>query len=128
MKVSDNITPPISTIMINGTDFNDLTSKQIGTIRAIVAGRVTYDDISERMLETVEELQLTGLVTKSLELTPTGRQVIDLAAVLGGSKERRRAATLDMVEVNDEDVYVDDYAEPIDIEANELFRMNSFGR
>ena len=124
MKVSDNIS---GTTLINGIDFNDLTSKQIGTIRAVDAGRVNYDNISERMLESVEDLQLMGFITNDLELTLVGKEVITLAMAMGGSKERRRAATLDTVEVSDEDVYVDEYNTSDDPIDTELYRINRFG-
>ena len=107
MELGVSLNNNISTILENGTDFNNLSSKQIGTLRAIADNRVNSETISERMMEAIEDLQIMGFVTRDLKLTVSGSKAVELAAILGGSQERRRAATIDEVEVRDEDVYVD---------------------
>ena len=128
MKVNDVLTESVTTVLENGMDFNDLTSRHIGTLRAIQQNRVDINDVSERMEEMIETLVVMGLITSDLDLTPSGSQVITLADTLGGSRERRRAATKDDVKINDDDVYLDDYASPDDdIGFDSIFQPNRYG-
>ena len=129
MKVNQVLTESVTTVLENGIDFNDLTSRHIGTLRAISQNRVDINDVSERMEEMIETLVTMGFITSELSLTPSGEQVIQLADVLGGSKERRRAATKDDVKINDDDVYLDDYASPDDdLDGfDSIYQPNRFG-
>ena len=129
MKVSDGTTEAISTLLDNGIDFNDLTSRQIGTLRAIADNRVDYTDASEEKLEMLETLQIIGLVDHSQQVTPSGRKAVALANVLGGSKERRRAAAREDVELDEADIYVDNYTTSVDDEDVEYvasFRTDNY--
>ena len=109
MKVSEKETEVISTKLDNGMDFNELTSPQIGTLRTVSSDKFDYAEASEKMFDSVGLLQLMGLIDSDVHLTTSGIKAIELASVLGGSKERRRAAIKDTVEVDDSDVYVDGY-------------------
>ena len=128
MKVNDVLTESVITVLENGIDFNELTSRHIGTLRAIRDKRVDINDVSERMYEMIETLQVMGLISDDLSLTQSGEQALKLADTLGGSKERRRAATKDDVEIDMTDIYDDDYSNPDDdIGFDSVFQGNRFG-
>ena len=130
MKVSGDTTEAISTMLDNGIDFNELTSRQIGTLRGIAANRVDYADASEERVEMLETLHIMGLIDPSRGVTPSGVKAVELADILGGSKERRRAATRDEVEIDEADIYVDDNYAPNVVEDAlyaSAFRSNRFG-
>lgn len=127
MNASDDTTEDISTKLGNGIDFNELTSRHIGTLRAVAGDRVDYEN--EKMIEMLETLQILGLVDDTQRLTPSGTQAIELAETLGGSKERRRAAAREDVKVDVEDLYDDDYAanSEEDIRFVSAYKANRFG-
>ena len=128
MKVSDVLTESASTTLDNGTDFNDLSSRHIGTLRAIANGRLDFENASERMIEMLEELQMTGFITSDIQLTSSATKAIELAELLGGSKERRRAASMGDVEISDDDIYIDDYANSEDdVGFDSIYQANRFG-
>lgn len=111
-------------------DFNELTSLQIGTLRAIGSGRFDLDEASDRMMDVTYELQQLNLVTQDYELTSTGEKAIHLAEKLGGSAERRRAASKvaveqedDLVSVDVDDYDDDDYGE---YEGNDFTEFSGF--
>lgn len=108
MKTSDIL---LETCVGNSTmylDFNDLTSIQIGALRAIYDNRLDFDNASERMLDVVSELQNLSLVDDTFELTDLGNKAVQLALQLGGS-ERRQAAARAAAKVQLDDIYDDDY-------------------
>ena len=128
MKATEVLGESVSTVLENGMDFNELSSRHIGTLRAVNDGRVDINDVSERMYEMIETLIVMGLISDDLSLTPSGQQALGLADTLGGSKERRRAATKDTVDIDDEDVYADDYGgNDLDDFDDSVYQTNRFG-
>ena len=73
-------------------DFNDLTSIQIGALRAIHDNRFDFDTASDRMLDVVTELQNLNLVDDIFDLTELGSKAVTIALQLGGSQRRQAAA------------------------------------
>ena len=83
------------TTMIDGKlDFNILTSMHIGALRNIDRGNFDEYSASDRMMNTVYELEGFGLVDKLFNLTPTGRIALDISFKVGGASEKRRAAEM----------------------------------
>ena len=100
-------------ILDNGMQFNDITSRQIGTLRSIDENRFDHDNISDKNIENLETLRALKLINKFSILTPSGNTAIKFANALGGSKERRRAATIDDVKIDENDIYKGDYVNRI---------------
>lgn len=124
MKVTDICHDVQDVLMEGGLNFNDLSPLHIGALKAIYDGRLDFDNASDRMLDVVYELQGYALVDTYNGLTKTGQEAIELSHSLGGSRDRRRAASrkdakeLDLdgeeFDLNDDmlpdtDVYDDDY-------------------
>lgn len=128
MKVSDIITESVSTQLENGLDFNELSSIHIGTLRALSDNRVDFENASDRMIEMIETLQVMGFVDTQTKLTSSGTKAVELAKLLGGSRDRRRAASMDDVEIDTSDIYDDDYAGSDDFDdLNSAFQGTNIG-
>jgi hypothetical protein len=125
MKVCDICHDVQDVLMEGGLKFNDLSSLHIGALKAINDGRLDFEEATDRMMDVVYELEEYGLIDQYYKLTDPGQQAIELTQTLGGSRDRRRAATmqdpadidLDDTELdnqlsgdfNVDDVYDDDY-------------------
>jgi|AntRauTorcE11897_2_1112592.scaffolds.fasta_scaffold00120_13 hypothetical protein len=130
MQVKHVITESGSNITEVQLDFNELTSIQIGALRAISAGRLDFDNASDRMMDVIYELQHYNLLDRSMELTVTGNKAVGLADRLGGSAERRRAAsketTPDPEEVDNSDAdYDTDYESDFTYDKGDLPEFNT---
>lgn len=114
MKTGDILLETKQKVVEISLDFNDLSSIQIGALRAIHDGRLDFDNASDRMQNVLYDLQDFNLIDDFYELTPTGQKAVKLAMEIGGSERRQaaqRAAKANMLD-QDEDVY--DTAYPVD--------------
>jgi hypothetical protein len=97
-----NETIEIPDLQLEGNlGFDDLLSSHIGALKAIDENRFDMDKSSSRMIDTVYELQDYGLVDGAYELTTKGKEALNIAHAVGGSKDRRTA------KMNKEQVYDD---------------------
>ena len=104
--------------------FDDLSSLHIAAIRAIADNRMDYDNMSDRMMDVVSELQAYGLVDDTYNLTGAGNKALTIYHMVGGGAERRRAAAQKHVDVDD--IYNTDYG-PNDLEDESPYQMNKTG-
>ena len=109
MKVKNIFATAINTTLTEDLDFNDLKSLHIAALRAIDEDRMDVYDASDRMMDILYELQSNDLIDDNYQLTELGAKALAMAKSLGGSKERRRAAAMKDVKIDD--IYDDDYAD-----------------
>ena len=132
MKVSTILSETTKLVEVE-LDFNELTSIQIGALRAISDGRLDFENTSDSMDMVLYDLQEYNLLDSEFELTPTGQKAVDLAIKLGGSFERRQAAMAKDLKVDDkediDDVYDDDYGGDLgyDDEHMSIHQGNRYG-
>jgi hypothetical protein len=107
-------------------DFDELSSMQIAALKAIANGKVDFEGVSDRMMEVIEELQIHGLVNSDYKLNAIGQKAIELAAALGGGRERRQAARKGPEMELDGDVYNDDYSPSRDPDES-IYSPNLYG-
>jgi hypothetical protein len=93
----DNDNNDMTTMIDGKLDFNILTSMHIGALRNIDRGNFDEYSASDRMMNTVYELEGFGLVDKLFNLTPTGGIALDISFKVGGASEKRRAAEMSNV-------------------------------
>lgn len=115
MKANDILTETAEQVVGISLDFNDLSSLQIGTLRAISDGRVDFANATDRMLDIVDQLQGYNLVDAAYSLTPTGEKAVGLALTIGGSERRAAVAKAQRQKEYDpdKDVY-NDYEDVMD--------------
>jgi hypothetical protein len=93
------IKEPLDTKLTDSLDFDDLTSMEIACLKLLKSGTYDVDSMSDRMFDTLFKLEVDELVYNH-KVTASGEKAINLAFELGGSKERRRAASLKDVDVD----------------------------
>lgn len=111
MKVTDICHDVQNVLLENGFDFNELSSLHVGALKAIYDDRLDFANATDRMMDVVYELQEYGLVDTNKGLTKTGQQAIELTHILGGSRDRRRAANMKNAKelnLDDEEFDLDD--------------------
>lgn len=96
-------------------DFNDLEPLQIAALKRINNGNLDVMSMSDKMLDVIYSLQYYNLVDSNYNLTPTGVKAVRLAHRIG-SKDRRRAASMKDVDIDQEDVYDTDYPNDDDMD------------
>lgn len=128
MKTSDILIETTKEIAGIGLDFNDLSSIQIGALRAISDGRLDFANASDRMMDIVYELQGLNLVNAAYDLTPTGEKAVGLALTLGGAERRAAAFKAQKQQKYDRDVNdYNDYENTMDDDDWSEYELNRFG-
>lgn len=128
MKTSDILTETTEEIVGISLDFNDLSSIQIGALRAISDGRLDFANATDRMMSIVYELQGVNLVDDAYDLTPMGEKAVGLALTLGGVERRVAAFKAQKQQEYDRDVNdYNDYENTMDDDDWSEYEMNRFG-
>lgn len=132
MKSDNVLSHTIGRLVEIKLDFDDLTSVQIGTLRAISKDIVDFENVSDSILSTLYGLQEYNLLDSEFKLTATGEKALNLSDKLGGSLERRRAIMSKSLKLNKDDETViceydtdSDYDSDSDSDSDDEYRVVS---
>lgn len=126
MKVKDVLNSNISEGQADYIEY--LTSIHIGTLKAIRDDRFDHTGASERMMDVIGELQAYKFVDDRYKVTPSGLEALAVINSMGGGAERRRAAKLKDVKVDDDDIYHDEHSRGMETDDDDsIYQMNRTG-